>query len=637
MTTSRVTSRYSEENIKILDGLEAVRLRPGMYVGSTGSKGLHHLVWEVIDNSVDEHLAGYGNVIRVTVHKDNRVTVEDEGRGIPVGIHPKAGIPTVQAVLTILHAGGKFDNEGYKVSGGLHGVGISVVNALSKHLVVIIRRDGVIYRQEYSKGVPLTPLEKVGQAQSTGTTITFLPDDEIFDEVSWNTDILVPRLREYAFLNSGLTVEFTDERVEPAETKTFCYTGGIMEYVRLMNEHYDPIHPDIFFVDETREDVRVQVAFQYNDDYSERIFSFANNIKTVDGGYHETGFKSALTRCLNNYGKAANLLKGKTTLTGQDVREGLTCVLSVYLKNPQFEGQTKGKLGNSYVRAIVESIVAERLAVWLDTHPDQADAIVDKALKALTVRESTKTAREIIRKSFKSSGSQGLPGKLTDCRSKNPEECELFIVEGDSAGGTAKLARNRETQAVLPIKGKILNVERARLDKVLSSEEIANIIQALGCGIGDDFDLSKLRYHKVIILVDADVDGSHISTLLQTFFFRHMPKLIEAGHVYFAEPPLYRVTKGKEKFYIRNDEELQAWIKKHGKPSIPPQRFKGLGEMQPEQLAETTMNPKTRRLVQLEIGSVVEADRITSVLMGKDVEGRRRLIETHNLDIPIEV
>lgn len=627
-----MTQEYTASQIEILEGLEAVRRRPGMYIGSTGTRGLHHLVWEVVDNAIDEYLAGYGNQIEVTIHKNNWLTVKDYGRGIPVDIHPETGRPAAETVLTTLHAGGKFGGGGYKISGGLHGVGVSVVNALSEKLVLTVERDGKKYVQEYSRGTPVTELTVVGKSTRTGTTVSFLPDAKVFDTVEWDADVISSRLKEYAFLNKGLVIVFKDEREGQEREEFFSYQGGLVDFVKELTKHLNPIHDEIFYIDEEVEGVRIQVAFRYVDSPHERFYSFANNVKTVDGGYHEIGLKASLTRSLNTYGKNAGLLKGDLVLSGSDVREGIVCVLSVYLENPQFEGQTKNKLGNSHVRGLVETLVSERLQVWLENNPKDAQQIIEKALEAMQVREATKKARETVRRGERKSGSGGLPGKLVDCRSRNVEERELFIVEGDSAGGTAKQARNRETQAVLPLRGKILNVERVRMDRVFDNEEVRNIIQVLGCGVGEEYDPNKLRYGKVIILVDADVDGAHISTLLQTFFYRYMRPLIEEGRIYFAQPPLYSVTKGREKYYFRTDEELKAWLKKHGSASVTIQRFKGLGEMQPEQLRQTAMDPKTRTLLRLEVHSDEKADEITSILMGKSVSARREMIENHEFD-----
>lgn len=627
-----MTQEYTASQIEILEGLEAVRRRPGMYIGSTGTRGLHHLVWEVVDNAIDEYLAGYGNQIEVTIHKNNWLTVKDYGRGIPVDIHPETGRPAAETVLTTLHAGGKFGGGGYKISGGLHGVGVSVVNALSEKLVLTVERDGKKYVQEYSRGTPVTELTVVGKSTRTGTTVSFLPDAKVFDTVEWDADVISSRLKEYAFLNKGLVIVFKDEREGQEREEFFSYQGGLVDFVKELTKHLNPIHDEIFYVDEEVEGVRIQVAFRYVDSPHERFYSFANNVKTVDGGYHEIGLKASLTRSLNTYGKNAGLLKGDLVLSGSDVREGIVCVLSVYLENPQFEGQTKNKLGNSHVRGLVETLVSERLQVWLENNPKDAQQIIEKALEAMQVREATKKARETVRRGERKSGSGGLPGKLVDCRSRNVEERELFIVEGDSAGGTAKQARNRETQAVLPLRGKILNVERVRMDRVFDNEEVRNIIQVLGCGVGEEYDPNKLRYGKVIILVDADVDGAHISTLLQTFFYRYMRPLIEEGRIYFAQPPLYSVTKGREKYYFRTDEELKAWLKKHGSASVTIQRFKGLGEMQPEQLRHTAMDPKTRTLLRLEVHSDEKADEITNILMGKSVSARREMIENHEFD-----
>lgn len=627
-----MTQEYTASQIEILEGLEAVRRRPGMYIGSTGTRGLHHLVWEVVDNAIDEYLAGYGNQIEITIHKNNWLTVKDYGRGIPVDIHPETGRPAAETVFTTLHAGGKFGGGGYKISGGLHGVGVSVVNALSEKLVLTVERDGKKYVQEYSRGTPVTELTAVGKSTRTGTTVSFLPDAKVFDTVEWDADVISSRLKEYAFLNKGLVIVFKDEREGQEREEFFSYQGGLVDFVKELTKHLDPIHDEIFYVDEEVEGVRIQVAFRYVDSPHDRFYSFANNVKTVDGGYHEIGLKASLTRSLNTYGKNAGLLKGDLVLSGSDVREGIVCVLSVYLENPQFEGQTKNKLGNSHVRGLVETLVSERLQVWLENNPKDAQQIIEKALEALQVREATKKARETVRRGERKSGSGGLPGKLVDCRSRNVEERELFIVEGDSAGGTAKQARNRETQAVLPLRGKILNVERVRMDRVFDNEEVRNIIQVLGCGVGEEYDPNKLRYGKVIILVDADVDGAHISTLLQTFFYRYMRPLIEEGRIYFAQPPLYSVTKGREKYYFRTDEELKAWLKKHGSASVTIQRFKGLGEMQPEQLRQTAMDPKTRTLLRLEVHSDEKADEITNILMGKSVSARREMIENHEFD-----
>lgn len=625
--------QYDATQIEILEGLDAVRRRPGMYIGSTGTRGLHHLVWEVVDNAIDEHLAGYGNRLEVTIHQNNWVTVRDYGRGIPVDIHPGTNKPAAETVLTTLHAGGKFGESGvYKVSGGLHGVGVAVVNALSEQLILTVQRDGRKYVQEYSRGTPTTQLMDVGPAKQTGTTISFLPDAEIFDSVEWDINVLSTRLKEYAFLNKGITIFLKDERVEKEREETYSYQGGLVDFVEELTKNRDPLHQEIFHIDEQVEGTRIQVAFRYIDSPRERFYSFANNVKTVDGGYHETGLKAALTRSINTFAKNAGLLKGEQLLNGQDVREGIVCVISVYLENPQFEGQTKNKLGNSYIRGLVETLVSERLQVWLENNPKDAGQIIRKGLQALQVREATRKAREAVRRGERRTGSGGLPGKLADCRSRKVEERELFLVEGDSAGGTAKQARNRDTQAILPLRGKILNVERVRPDRVFDNEEIKNIIQVLGCGVGEDYDPSKLRYGKVIILVDADVDGAHISTLLQTFFYRYMRELIEEGRVYFAQPPLYSATKGKDKYYFRTEEELDKWLEKHGSASVIIQRFKGLGEMQPEQLRETAMDPKTRTLLRLQINSDDDADEITNILMGKSVVARREMIESHDFD-----
>ncbi|AZR72631.1 DNA gyrase subunit B [Anoxybacter fermentans] len=618
--------KYDASQIQILEGLEAVRKRPGMYIGSTGTKGLHHLVWEVVDNSIDEHLAGYGNEIRVILNPDGSITVEDNGRGIPVDIHPDKGIPAAQVVLTTLHAGGKFNNNSYKVSGGLHGVGISVVNALSEWLKLEIHRDGKIYQQEYRRGVPQNELTVVGKTKRSGTTITFLPDSTIFEITEFKFETLAHRLQESAYLNNNLKLILIDLRGEEPQKVEFKYEGGIVAFVEHLNQSRDLLHKDVIYVEKQVGDKHIQVAFQYNDGYNERIYSFANNINTVDGGYHVTGFKSALTKALNTWGKNNNILKSSDpSLTGNDVREGLTAVINVKLPNPQFEGQTKAKLGNSEMRSIVETIVYDYLGYYFDTNPEVAKTIIEKALQAVRNRKALKKARELARRKS-ALNSHSLPGKLADCSSRKAEKSEIFLVEGDSAGGSAKQGRDRQFQAVLPLKGKILNVEKSRLDKILSNNEIATIIAALGCGIGEEFDISKLRYHKIIIMTDADVDGAHICTLLLTLFYRYMKPLIDGGYVYIAQPPLYKVTHGKKETYLYSDEQLKKYLKEIGNVKYTVQRYKGLGEMNPSQLWETTMNPETRRLQVVEIEDELEADEIFAKLMGSNADLRREFI-----------
>ncbi|MDN5332001.1 MAG: gyrase subunit [Tepidanaerobacteraceae bacterium] len=630
---------YDETKIEVLEGLEHVRLRPGMYIGSTDSRGLHHLVYEVVDNSIDEALAGFCKNILVTINKDGSVTVEDDGRGIPVKIHPKVGKPALEVALTMLHAGGKFGTGGYKVSGGLHGVGVSVVNALSKWLEVEVKRDGFRYYQRYERGKPVTNVEVVGKAEDTGTKVTFMPDDEIFEDTSFNYDVLAQRLREQAFLNKGLKIELKDLRT--GKHQVFHYEGGIVSFVKYLNRNKDVLHDEPIYIEASKKDEwQVEVALQYNDSYVENVLSFANNINTQEGGTHLIGFKSALTKAINDYARKMNLLKEQdANLSGEDVREGLTAVISVKLVNPQFEGQTKTKLGNSEMRGIVESVVGEAMDRFLEENPVIARSIVEKAISAARAREAARKARELVRRK-NALDKNSLPGKLADCREKDPRLCELYLVEGDSAGGSAKQGRDPRFQAILPLRGKILNVEKARLDKILSNEEIRAMITALGTGIGDDFDIEKLRYHKVILMADADVDGAHIRTLLLTFLYRYMRPLIEAGMVYIAQPPLYQVKKGKEVYYAYSDEELKAVLEKLGKDreKADVKRFKGLGEMNPDQLWETTMNPKTRTILKVTLEDAIEADEIFTILMGEKVEPRRQFIfehaaEVRNLDI----
>jgi DNA gyrase subunit B len=636
-------NEYSAGQIQVLKGLEAVRKRPGMYIGSTSSRGLHHLVYEVVDNSVDEALAGHCTHIEVRIHPDDSITVVDDGRGIPVDMHPTEHKPALEVALTMLHAGGKFDKDSYKVSGGLHGVGVSVVNALSESLHVEVRRAGRIYRQSYARGDKQTELEVVGKARDTGTTISFKPDTQIFTELRYNYDTLANRLRELAFLNAGLRISLADERADAPRSEVYHYEGGIVEFVEFLRGNRKPLHPKVIFIEAEREEADIQVAMQYDDGYNENTFTFVNNINTHEGGTHLTGFKAALTRTLNDYARRNNFLKKDLdSLSGEDIREGLTCVLSAKVKEPQFEGQTKTKLGNSEVRGAVESVVNDRLATFLEENPSVARTIIDKALQAARARLAARKARELVRRKNALEG-MVLPGKLADCSITDPAMCEIYLVEGDSAGGSAKQGRDRNYQAILPLRGKILNVERARLDKILSNEEIRTIIAALGTGIGEDeFSTKNARYGKVIIMTDADVDGAHIRTLLLTFFFRHMRQLIEEGMVYIAQPPLFRVARGKEEYYVFSEEErdqLLARVKDgDGKRTFNIQRYKGLGEMNPEQLWKTTMDPETRTILQVTLEDAVDADQVFSTLMGDDVEPRRQFIEANaryvkNLDI----
>ncbi|MBZ4667648.1 MAG: gyrB [Defluviitaleaceae bacterium] len=629
---------YNESQIQILEGLEAVRKRPGMYIGSTSSRGLHHLVYEIVDNAVDEALAGYCDEIEVTIHKDNSITVVDNGRGIPVGIHPQKKIPAVEVVFTVLHAGGKFGGGGYKVSGGLHGVGASVVNALSEWLKVQIFTEGKIYEQVYERGKVIKPLTIVGETDKRGTLVHFKPDAQIFEETEYQFDTLRQRLREMAFLTKGLKITLKDEREGKEKERTFHYEGGIKEFVSHLNKHKTPLYNDIFYCEGVKDDVEVEIAFQHNDTYVENIFSFVNNINTTEGGTHLSGFKSAITKTINDYGRKNNLLKeSESNLSGDDIREGITAVISVKVSEPQFEGQTKTKLGNSEVRGIVEAIFSEELMYYLEQNPSVAKIILQKAIMAARAREAARKARDLTRrKSVLESNS--LPGKLADCSEKDPNLCEIFIVEGDSAGGSAKSARTRQTQAILPLRGKILNVEKARLDRILGNEEIRAMITAFGTGIADDFDISKLRYGKIIIMTDADVDGAHIRTLLLTFIYRYLRQLIEKGHVYIAQPPLYKVEKNKKTYYVYNDKELEKLFDEIGRDGITMQRYKGLGEMNPEQLWETTMDPETRILVRVDLEDAAAADEIFTALMGDKVEPRKEFIQEYakhvkNLDI----
>jgi DNA gyrase subunit B len=637
-------NEYSAGQIQVLKGLEAVRKRPGMYIGSTSSRGLHHLVYEVVDNSVDEALAGYCTHIEVTIHADDSITVVDDGRGIPVDMHPTERKPALEVALTMLHAGGKFDKDSYKVSGGLHGVGVSVVNALSETLVVDVRRDGKVYHQRYARGDKQTELEVTGRSKHTGTTISFKPDPEIFTELRYSYDTLANRLREMAYLNAGLRISLNDERPEAPKNEVFHYKGGIVEFVEYLRGTRKPLHAKVIYIEAEREEADIQLAMQYDDGYNENTFTFVNNINTHEGGSHLTGFKAALTRTLNDYARKGNFLKKELdSLSGEDIREGLTCVLSVKVKEPQFEGQTKTKLGNSEVRGAVETVVNDKLATFLEENPAVARAIIDKALQAARARLAARKARELVRRKNALEG-MVLPGKLADCSITDPAMCEIYLVEGDSAGGSAKQGRDRNYQAILPLRGKILNVERARLDKILSNEEIRTIIAALGTGIGEDeFSTKSARYGKVIIMTDADVDGAHIRTLLLTFFYRHMRQLIEEGMVYIAQPPLYRLARGKEEHYAYSDDERDQLMARmgngsDGKRNVNIQRYKGLGEMNPEQLWKTTMDPETRTILQVTLEDAVDADMVFTTLMGDEVEPRRRFIEENaryvkNLDV----
>jgi len=625
---------YGAAQIIVLEGLEAVRKRPGMYIGDTASRGLHHLVWEIVDNSIDEALAGYCIKIKVFVHQDNSITVHDNGRGIPVDMHPKEGVPAVQVALTKLHAGGKFDKDSYKVSGGLHGVGLSVVNALSIALEVQVKRDGGIYYQTYSQGKPLTELKMTGSTLETGTIVHFKPDPEIFLETVYHYDILAKRLRELAFLNKSLEIELVDER-DNGKGEIFRYDGGIKEFVAYVDQNKIPLHEVIYF-EKTKENVGVEVALRYNSGYQENVFSFVNNISTIEGGTHLSGFKTAITRILNNFTKEATNGKYDLKLSGEDVKEGLTAVISVKVPEPLFEGQTKTKLGNSDVFGIVSSVVGEALETYFGEHPQVIRMVVGKCQDAARAREAARKARELTRRKGALEGA-GLPGKLADCSNKDPAVCEVYLVEGDSAGGSAKQGRNREFQAILPLRGKILNVEKARLHKIMENNEIIAMITALGTGIGEEFNLSKLRYDKVIIMTDADVDGSHIMTLLLTFFYRHMKELVERGHVYVAMPPLYRLQSGKRVEYVYSDQEKDKLVKEMG-GEIAIQRYKGLGEMNPKQLWETTMDLSGMLLKQVMVEDALKADQMFTVLMGDEVEPRREFIQKHaaeviNLDV----
>ena len=629
-------TNYDAGNIQVLEGLEAVRMRPGMYIGSTSARGLHHLVYEVVDNSVDEALAGYATHIEVTICEDNSIEVIDDGRGIPTGMH-ETGMPAVELVLSKLHAGGKFGGGGYKVSGGLHGVGISVVNALSEWTIVDVYQHGKIQEISFARGNKTSDLKEIGTTDRTGTTVRFKPDAQIFETTIFEFDVLKTRLQELAFLNKGLRITLSDKRGE-GRSESFHYEGGLVQFIEYLNEAKEAITPNVISIDNTRDDVVVDVALQYNDSYSETILSFVNNINTIDGGTHLSGFRTALTRTLNDYGRKAGILKdNESNLTGEDVREGLTAVVSVKVLEPQFEGQTKGKLGNSEVKGITDTIVSDGLRVFLEEHPAEAKKIIEKATNASRAREAARKARELTRRKNALEVSS-LPGKLADCSEKDTTMTEIYLVEGDSAGGTAKQGRDRRYQAILPLRGKILNVEKARLDKILANAEIRSMITAFGTGIGQDFDITKSRYNKIIIMTDADVDGAHIRTLLLTFFYRYMRPLIEEGHVFIAQPPLYQIKKGQKQWYAYSDQELSDRLDEIGRENITIQRYKGLGEMNAEQLWDTTMNPEHRTILQVSMEDSIAADKIFSVLMGDKVEPRRKFIEDNaeyvrNLDL----
>ncbi|MDU5110914.1 MAG: DNA topoisomerase (ATP-hydrolyzing) subunit B [Clostridium sp.] len=629
---------YDENQIQVLEGLEAVRKRPGMYIGSTSSRGLHHLVYEIVDNSIDEALAGFCDEILVDINEDNSITVVDNGRGMPTGIHPKMGKPAVEVIMTVLHAGGKFGGGGYKVSGGLHGVGASVVNALSEWCEVTVSRDGEVWQQKYSKGIVKSDLVNIGTTDEQGTKVSFKPDTEIFEETEYDFEILSNRLRELAFLNKGIRIVLTDKR-EEGKQEVYHYEGGIKEFVAYLNRNKEVLHQEPIYVEGEREGIIAEISLQYHDGYTENLYSFANNIDTIEGGTHLSGFKTALTRVINDYGKKFNHIKeNDKNLSGDDIREGLTAVVSVKISEPQFEGQTKTKLGNSEVRSIVDSIVGEGVSIFLEENPNVAKIIIEKAVMAARARDAARKARELTRKSVLERSS--LPGKLADCSSKDPLECEIYIVEGDSAGGSAKQGRNRRFQAILPLRGKILNVEKQRLDRILTADSIKSMVTAFGAGIGEDFDESKLRYNRIIIMTDADVDGAHIRTLLLTFFFRYMRGLLDGGHVYIAQPPLYQVKKNKKEYYAYSDQELDSILVEVGGKdnNTNIQRYKGLGEMNATQLWDTTMDPDKRILLKATIEDAIAADEIFTILMGDKVEPRREFIQKNakkvsNLDI----
>lgn len=634
----RGDANYSADEIRVLEGLEAVRLRPGMYIGSTSARGLHHLVYEIVDNSIDEALAGFCDTIQVTINPDGSCTVTDNGRGIPVDMH-ESGKPALEVVLTVLHAGGKFGDGGYAISGGLHGVGVSVVNALSSWMKVQVHRNGKVYEMAFSRGAVTEKMTVVGESHDTGTIVTFMPDPEIFKEgTDFSYDTLKIRVRELAFLNKGLKITLTDNREGVKKSEQFHYAGGITEFVRYLNQGKDLVNKDVIAFEGEKDKVIVDIAMQYQTGYTENMYTFVNDINTIEGGMHLAGFRTALTRCLNDYARKNSLLKdSEDNLSGEDVREGLTCVISVKVPNPQFEGQTKTKLGNLEVKGIVDNITSEGLKVYLEEHPAEAKEIINKGLTASRAREAARRARELTRRKNALEVSS-LPGKLADCTERDPKFTEIYIVEGDSAGGSAKSGRDRRYQAILPLRGKILNVEKARLDRVLNSDDIRTMITAFGTGIGEDFDISKLRYYKIIIMTDADVDGAHIRTLLLTFFYRYMPQLITEGHVFIAQPPLYQVRKGKKKYYTYDDDEQNKLLNEIGLEGCTIQRYKGLGEMNPEQLWDTTMDPKHRIMFRVDLTDAVEADHIFEVLMGDKVEPRRRFIEENaknvtNLDL----
>ena len=630
---------YDESQIQVLEGLEAVRKRPGMYIGTTSSRGLHHLVYEIVDNSIDEALAGFCSHIEVTINEDNSITVVDNGRGMPVGIHPKIGRSTIEVIMTVLHAGGKFGGGGYKVSGGLHGVGASVVNALSEACEVTVTREGKVWQQKYSRGNILGDVTQIGESDDHGTKTWFKPDHEIFETTEFEFEILQSRLRELAFLNKGIRITLSDKREGQEKGETYYYEGGIKEFVNYLNRNKDVLHPEPIYVEGEKDGIIAEVSLQYNDGYTENLYSFANNIDTIEGGTHLVGFKTAITRVINDYAKKFGHIKeSDKNLSGDDVREGLTAVVSVKISEPQFEGQTKTKLGNSEVRGVVDSIVADGVGTFLEENPAVGKIIIDKALMAARARDAARKARELTRKSVLERST--LPGKLADCSSKDPMECEIYIVEGDSAGGSAKQGRNRKFQAILPLRGKILNVEKQRLDRILNADSIRSMVTAFGAGIGKDFDVSKLRYNRIIIMTDADVDGAHIRTLLLTFFYRYMRPLIDEGHVFIAQPPLYKVSKGKKEIYAYTDEELESALNEMGgkDSSVDIQRYKGLGEMNANQLWDTTMNPEERILLKATVEDAIAADEIFTILMGDKVEPRREFIQKNakkvsNLDI----
>ncbi|MDS1029826.1 DNA topoisomerase (ATP-hydrolyzing) subunit B [Bacillota bacterium LX-D] len=633
--TEPMETNYDASQIQVLEGLEAVRKRPGMYIGSTSSRGLHHLVYEIVDNSIDEALAGFCNRIEVVINPDNSITASDNGRGIPVDIHPKMGKPAVEVALTVLHAGGKFGGNGYKVSGGLHGVGMSVVNALSEWLEVKVKRNNEIYFQRYERGNPVSQLKVIGKSKGTGTQISFKPDKEIFEDLVYDFDTLAYRLKELSFLNKGVKIILKDER--DGKQEEYLHDGGIIDFVKSLNKNKDVIHNRPIYLKDKKENIEVEIALQYFDGYVENIFSYANNIHTTEGGTHESGFKTALTRAINDYARKYNLLKGnESNLSGEDIREGLTAVISVKIIDPQFEGQTKTKLGNSEVRGIVDSVLGEGISQYLEENPSIAKKIIEKSISASRAREAARKARELTRRKNALEIS-GLPGKLADCSVKDPGQSELYLVEGDSAGGSAKSGRDRRYQAILPLRGKILNVEKARLDKILNNEEIRAMITALGTGVGEDFAIEKLRYHKTVIMTDADVDGSHIRTLLLTFFYRYMKPLIENGYVFIAQPPLFQLKskKGKEQHYFYSEEDLNKYLEKIDKENYNIQRYKGLGEMNADQLWDTTMNPETRTLLKVSLEDAIKANEIFTILMGDKVEPRKEFITQHAKEVRV--